>query len=142
MLLPEVHSQIPLIKKIGPAGISEDESETEEVLGKTVRKYTVLELPWRSKSLEALYCYILLRRSSTTSAVGRNRIPSGSAPRERTRSGRVHPNPVVPPGLPVNCYSSQFINSLKESNREFELERLKPTTEWPFPVRLLRSLSN
>ncbi|KAF6740882.1 hypothetical protein DFP72DRAFT_430469 [Ephemerocybe angulata] len=112
---PPLNRHVDLLNAVGPAGMSDDESEDEFQGGVHVRtRYFRVRPIWRNHLFEAMLHtmddYTRLRKRSK---IGRKCRPTGPPGRQREPSDRTYSGE-VPANLSYSLYDGQWIRSLPE----------------------------
>ena len=105
---------VPLLKKIGTNGMSDDESE-DEMQGDVVKstRYFKRRPEWRGFELEHhLYTVDSFTPARKHSNIGRRTRKPGNARRIREDSDRTYKTSSVPKGLPNSFYSATYLAGL------------------------------
>jgi hypothetical protein len=127
-----LRTHLELIEAMGTRAISSDESDFSQ----NPEVFWRVSPPWRSTDLE-LFLYRLdeisiLKRSTN---IGTRRRPGGRPGRQRCFSDKVN-NAMAPPGLPRNCYSSSWVESLRPIQRG-----MLDQQEWDYDFLIPEDLS-
>lgn len=124
------HQVLWPLSKIVTVACSDDETDYEPTSSTESRHgpgrpCRVLNLDWRSKKLEQIWMILDASKEKTDSSKpGKKKSPrqSGRPNRPRTRGkDRPRTHTLIPPGLPIDCYSEEWLLSLSPLERS-ELE--------------------
>ncbi|KAJ2911429.1 hypothetical protein MD484_g8985, partial [Candolleomyces efflorescens] len=129
---PQLRKHTPMIEAAGVDGISEDESEDEEIGGAIRTKYIRLSPEWRSVTL-ATFLHLLDEYTANRkrSNIGRKRRGRGSQARICEFSDRTYVSN-VPKKLPWNCYSRTYLDNLPR----WQLDQIERSSkQYIFPTR-------
>ncbi|KAF8995250.1 hypothetical protein BDQ17DRAFT_1430509 [Cyathus striatus] len=110
----EVMRHHDLIKAIGTAGISSDETDS----GVEPKQFKTVVPSWRAKSLELLYHRLdnIIKTNSKQKIGNRQRAP-GNVGRHRVHTNNKNPDTIAPQGLPINCYDPEWYGNLRLSQK-------------------------
>lgn len=102
-----------LIEKLGPEGMSSDDSEIDDDGRK---EFKVRRMPWRSKEIETRLIQVDKDRNMTN-AYGNSR--AGNQPRHRTRRNAIRVSRRKPSaGYPLNFYNDNWYADLTRSQQQ------------------------
>ncbi|KAF8988822.1 hypothetical protein BDQ17DRAFT_1334410 [Cyathus striatus] len=110
----EVMRHHDLIKAIGTAGISSDETDS----GVELKQFKTIVPFWRAKSLELLYHQLdNIIKTNSKQKIGNHRRAPGNVGRHRVHTNNKNPDTIAPQGLPINCYDPEWYGNLRLSQK-------------------------
>jgi len=108
---PTLKVHVPLVKHIGAQVISSDESEDEAC--RTI-DYPRVYPRWRSRQLAALLYHADVEVAANASIPIGTRKKAGTQLRSRPHSCKFNGDAPAPPGLPQNCYDTEWLSNLPQ----------------------------
>ncbi|KAF8977734.1 hypothetical protein BDQ17DRAFT_1339084 [Cyathus striatus] len=110
----EVMRHHNLIKAIGTAGISSDETDS----GVEPKQFKTVVPSWHAKSLELLYHQLdNIIKTNSKQKIGNHRRAPGNVGRHRVHTNNKNPDTIAPQGLPINCYDPEWYGNLRLSQK-------------------------
>ncbi|KAI0687418.1 hypothetical protein C8T65DRAFT_590463 [Cerioporus squamosus] len=125
---PDLQIHIPILRSLGPFGMSSDESDHES--GGGIR-YRILKKPWRNPEL-ALW----LRLFDKLYSIWRLGNMTGAQPHPRTPSGVVSTRRPPVCGLPWNAYNQVWFKRLTDYDKVLLAPKMDETYNFEHPISL------